>query len=90
MTSIVMILLGAGVGLGAWMSLRSLQPRPIPLSDVTVILDRQGVPIGTTADDGQLAGGQTLLASIGATLMQAIGQADKPSLAEQLLSLIHI
>jgi Flp pilus assembly protein TadB len=84
MTSIVMILLGAGVGLGAWMALRSLQPRPIPLSQVTVILDGPGVAVGTTADDAQLAAGQSLLASIGSTLMQAIGQADKPSLAEQL------
>ncbi len=84
MTSVVMLLLGAGVGLGLWMSLRSWQPRPVPLEQVSVILDRQGVPIGTTVDEAQLAGGQSLLASAGANLMRAIGQADKPSLAEQL------
>ena len=84
MASVVMVLLGVGVGLGAWMAVRSLQPRPLPLSKVAILLDRHGVPVGVRDDNDDLASSQSMLASIGSAAMRAIGQADKPTLLEQL------
>lgn len=85
MTGIVMALLGAGIGVGAWMLTRALQPRPLPLSQLAAILDRQGVAVNATpSDDDDLAGPQSLLANIGTTVMQSLGLTEKPALVDQL------
>ncbi len=85
MTGIVMALLGAGIGVGAWMLTRALQPRPVPLSQLAAILDRQGVAVNATpSDDDDLAGPQSLLANIGTTVMRSLGLTEKPALVDQL------
>lgn len=40
---IVLALLGAGVGAGAWLVVRSLTPRPVPLSALQATLSRPGI-----------------------------------------------
>ena len=80
-----MALLGAGIGVGAWMLTRALQPRPLPLSQLAAILDRQGVAVNATPnDDDDLAGPQSLLANIGTTVMRSLGLTEKPALVDQL------
>ena len=40
---IVLAVLGAGVGAGAWLVVRSLAPRPVPLSSLQATLSRPGI-----------------------------------------------
>lgn len=85
MTGIVMALLGAGIGVGVWVLARALQPRPLPLSNLAAILDRQGVAVNATPDDDDdLAGPQSLLANMGTTVMRSLGLTEKPALVDQL------
>jgi tight adherence protein C len=41
---IALALLGAGIGAGAWLVMRSLAPRPLPLTTIESALSRPGVP----------------------------------------------
>lgn len=46
---IVLAAFGAGAGLGAWLSLRSLTPRPTPLSAIQAALGQPGTPAAQPA-----------------------------------------
>lgn len=41
----LLVVLGAGSGLGCWLAVRGLWPRPIPLDTVLARLDRPGLPV---------------------------------------------
>lgn len=85
MTAFVMALLGAGAGVGVWVVVRSFQPRPVPLDQVSAMLDRQGTSINAvTTDERGLSDGQTLLAGFGVALMRLLGMDDRPKLIDQL------
>lgn len=86
MTAIVMALLGAGAGGGLWIIVRSLQPRPLPLDQLALLLDRTGIPVSAEPvdDDRELSGGQSTLARIGTSIMELLGVADRPALVDQL------
>ena len=85
MTAFVMASLGAGAGVGVWAVVRSFQPRPVPLDQVSAMLDRQGTSINAVSTDERgLSGGQTLLAGFGVTLMRTLGMDDRPKLIDQL------
>ena len=49
MTAVVMVLLGAGVGLGVLLTWRALAPRPPSIDAVLAGLARPGIAIDTTA-----------------------------------------
>lgn len=52
---IVTALLGAGVGIGAWLTARALRPRPVPLADVLDHLARPGRPAADLGPRGGAA-----------------------------------
>lgn len=75
---IVLALLGAGIGAGAWLVLRSLAPRPLPLATIESRLSRPGVP-ATRHPSVRPAGDP--LAAAAARLLPALGdRADRSQL----------
>ena len=49
MTTVVMLVLGAGIGFGALLTWRAIAPRPVPIEVVLRGLANHGVPVGTDA-----------------------------------------
>jgi len=80
---IVLALLGAGVGLGAWLCLRALSPRPASLAAIQSGLTRPGTP--ATETDTQPGGARTAAERVAGRVLEAIG--DEPESRDQALRL---
>jgi tight adherence protein C len=75
---IVLALLGAGIGAGAWLVLRSLAPRPLPLATIESRLARPGVP---ATRHPSVRPARDRLAAAAARLLPALGdRADRSQL----------
>jgi Flp pilus assembly protein TadB len=79
---IVLALLGAGAGFGAWLVVRSLVPRPVPLSAIEAALARPGIP--STQDAESLAFSDRA-GTVAARLLATLG--DRGEQRAQLLRL---
>jgi tight adherence protein C len=87
--SIVIALLGAGIGIGLLLVVRAFQPRPIALGRVAAILDRPGVSVAAAHSErasgtAKLTEPQRRLGELGVAIMRMLGLADRPLLADQL------
>jgi len=80
---IVLALLGAGVGLGAWLCLRALSPRPASLAAIQSGLTRPGIP--ATETDTPTGGARTAAERVAGRVLEAIG--DEPESRVQALRL---
>jgi tight adherence protein C len=69
---IVLALFGAGAGLGAWLVLRAIWPRPIPLTTIRAQLDRPAVP--TIEREGVLPTSRDRLGQIAQRVLGGLGQ----------------
>ena len=80
---IVLALLGAGTGLGAWLVLRAIWPRPVPLTTIQAQLARPG---SSAAGEGEtLRSTRDQFGEVATRLLAAFGQ--NPADREQLFRL---
>lgn len=77
---IVLALLGAGSGFGAWLVLRAVAPRPVPLSSIRANLDRPGRSVIDAA--ATRPAGRDQLGEFAARLLGAAG--DRSDARQQL------
>ena len=76
---IVLALFGAGIGAGAWLVVRSIAPRPVPLGSLQASLSRSGIPATQQPPSRPTA---ERLASAVARLVPSLG--DQPGRAQLL------
>ena len=69
---IVLALLGAGTGLGAWLCLRAIWPRPVPLTTIRAQLDRSATSAAALGDSSRTTRDQ--LDDIATRILTAFGQ----------------
>lgn len=67
----VTALLGAGVGVGLWMVVRALAPRPVPLAAVFASLDRATAP--RSADSADASGLELRVGHLALQVVEALG-----------------
>jgi hypothetical protein len=67
----VTALLGAGVGVGLWMVVRALAPRPVPLAAVFAALDRTTEP--RSADPADVSGLELRVGHVALRVVEALG-----------------
>ena len=81
----VAMLLGAGIGVGIWIILRALQPRPLPLATAIRSTQRPGRPVtAVSARDGAGRDLPQTLGRAGSRLMSAFGIGQSEALNAQL------
>jgi len=77
----VMLLLGAGVGLGVLITWRAISPRPVPIETVLGTLSKAGVAIGSAAPAGEPAIDR--VGGVARRVVEALGQ-DSDRLSREL------
>ncbi len=79
----VAMLLSAGIGVGIWIILRALQPRPLPLATAIRSTQRPGRPVSAAGAEAGRDWPQTL-GRAGSRFMSAFGIGESEALDEQL------
>lgn len=87
MTLTVMLLLGAGVGAGAYLCYRAIAPRPVPIDVVLAGLDRPGRPLVASPGDDTTEVPVDRIGAYALRLLDAIGRG--PHAVRQQLELVE-